>query len=70
MAYNLALYNYIKHTLLKYYYIREQVKDNLVNITYLDTARILIDSLTKLLPSVKHKAFLNLLGLDSSYLEL
>ena len=69
-AYNPALHNRTKHTLLKYYYVCEQVKDNLVNITYLDTARMPADGLTKPLPNIKHKAFLNLLGLNSSYLKL
>jgi len=69
-AYNLALYNCIKHTLLKYHYICEQVKDNLVNIIYFDIVRMPIDGLTKPLPSIKYKAFLDLLGLDSFYLEL
>ena len=49
--------------------MRKQVKDNKVLVTYLNTTKMLANSLTKPLPSVKHKAFLDLLGLKDFYLK-
>lgn len=64
-AYNPNLHARTKHTLLKFRYVREQVNEGLVDITYLDTKRMPADGLTKPLASQKHGAFLELLGFIS-----
>src|SRR6266566_4442161 len=40
IAYNPALYSRTKYTLLKYYYVRNQVKQRLIKVTYLNTKHI------------------------------
>src|SRR6266699_335022 len=52
-----------KHTLLKYHYVREQVKQRLIEVIYLDIKRISADGLTKPLNSHLYPKFLGLLGL-------
>ncbi|KAK2070867.1 hypothetical protein P8C59_005329 [Phyllachora maydis] len=49
VANNPALYARTKHTLLKFRYVREQVKAKIVTIIYLNTKCILADGLTKAL---------------------
>ncbi|KAK2073317.1 hypothetical protein P8C59_007606 [Phyllachora maydis] len=49
-----ALYARTKHTLLKFRYIREQVKAKIVTIIYLNTKYIPADRLTKALPGKPH----------------
>jgi hypothetical protein len=56
-AYNPALHNRTKHTLLKFRYVREKVQKSVVTINYLDTNRIPADGLTKPLAGPKQKAF-------------
>jgi len=70
IAYNLALYNRTKHTLLKYHYVRKQVKQRLIKVTYLDTKRIPADGLTKPLNNYLYFKFLGLLGLKLKPIEL
>ncbi|KAK2068527.1 hypothetical protein P8C59_003161 [Phyllachora maydis] len=50
VANNPALYVRTKHTLLKFRYVREQVKAKIVTIIYLNTKCIPADGLTKALP--------------------
>src|SRR6266699_919613 len=63
-AYDPALHSRTKHTLLKYHYVREQVKQRLIEVTYLDTKRMPADGLTKPLNSHLYPKFLGLLGLE------
>ncbi|KAK2072685.1 hypothetical protein P8C59_007023 [Phyllachora maydis] len=49
VAYNPALHVRTKHTLLKFRYVREQVKAKIVTIIYLNTKYILANGLTKAL---------------------
>ncbi len=63
-AYDPTLHSRTKHTLLKYHYVREQVKQRLIEVTYLDTKRIPADGLTKPLNSYLYPKFLRLLGLE------
>ena len=63
-TYNLTLHNRTKHTLLKYHYVREQIKQRLIEIIYLDTKHISADSLTKPLNNHLYLKFLRLLGLE------
>ena len=63
-AYDPAFYSRTKYTLLKYHYIREQVKQRLIEVTYLDTKRMPADGLTKPLNSHLYPKFLRLLGLE------
>ncbi|KAK2066308.1 hypothetical protein P8C59_000137 [Phyllachora maydis] len=50
VANNPALYARTKHTLLKFQYVREQVKAKIVTIIYLNTKYMPADGLTKALP--------------------
>ncbi len=69
-AYNPTFHSRTKHTLLKYYYIREQIKQQLIEITYLDTKRMPADGLTKPLNSHLYSKFFGLLGLEFKPVEL
>lgn len=62
-AHDPALHQRTKHTLLKFHYIREQVKKGVVAISYIDTNHMPADGLTKALNSFKFRAFIDLLGL-------
>ena len=57
-------HNRTKHTLLRFNYLREQVREGLIEISYLETAKMAADRLTKALIAPKFKIFLDLLGLD------
>ncbi len=70
IAYNLVFYSRTKHTLLKYYYVRKQVKQRLIEVIYLDTKRISADGLIKPLNNHLYLKFLGLLGLKSKFIEL
>lgn len=65
-ANNPTLHARTKHTLLKFHYIREEVKNNLIEVTYIPTTNMVADGLTKPLASPKQQAFLKLLGLKPS----
>ncbi len=69
-AYDLALYSRTKYTLLKYHYVRKQVKQRLIEVIYLDTKRMPADGLIKLLNSNLYPKFLRLLGLEFKPIEL
>ena len=63
-AKNLTLYSKIKHTLLKYRYIKETRQAGIFNILYIDTKRIPADGLRKPLNGITHQKFLNLISLN------
>ncbi len=63
-AYDPTFYSRTKYILLKYYYVREQIKQRLIEVTYLDTKRIPADGLIKPLNSHLYFKFLGLLGLE------
>ena len=69
-AYDFVLYSRTKYTLLKYYYVREQVKQRLIEVTYLDTKCMSADGLIKSLNSHLYSKFLGLLGLEPKFVEL
>ena len=58
-------HNRTKHTLLRFNYLREQVREGLIEISYLETAKIAADGLIKALTAPKFKVFLDLLGLEA-----
>ena len=51
---DLALYSWIKHTLLKYRYIREVRQVGIFDILYIDIKRMPVDGLTKPLSGIAH----------------
>ena len=61
---NPALHSQIKHTLLKYRYIRKTRQAGIFNILYIDTKRIPANGLTKPFNGITHQKFLNLIGLN------
>ena len=63
-AKDLTLHNRIKHTLLKYRYIREIKQARIFNILYIDIKRIPVDGLIKPLNGITHQKFLSLIGLN------
>ena len=58
---NPTLHSRIKHTLLKYRYIRETRQAGIFDILYIDTKRMPVDGLTKPLSGITHQKFLNLI---------
>ena len=62
-VHNLTLHNRTKHTLLKYHYVREQTKQRLIEVIYLDTKRIPTNGLIKPLNNHLYPKFLRLLDL-------
>ena len=63
-AKDLTLHSRIKHTLLKYRYIREARQAGIFNILYIDIKRMPTNGLTKPLNRITHQKFLNLIGLN------
>ncbi len=70
IVYDLAFYSRTKYMLLKYHYIREQVKQRLIEVIYLDIKCISANGLTKPLNSHLYPKFLRLLGLEFKSTEL
>ena len=70
IAYNPTFHSLTKHMLLKYHYVREQVKQRLIKVIYLDTKHIPADGLTKPLNSHLYPKFLGLLSLEPKPAEL
>ncbi len=66
---NLVFYSRTKYMLLKYYYVRKQVKQRLIEVIYLDTKCISADSLIKPLNSYLYFKFFGLLGLELKSVE-
>ena len=67
---DLALHSRIKHTLLKYRYIKEVRQVGIFNILYIDTKRIPVNGLIKPLSGIAHQKFLNLIGLNLIWTKL
>ena len=63
-AKDLALHSRIKHTLLKYRYIRETRQAGIFNILYVDTKRMPVNGLTKPLSGITHQKFLSLISVN------
>ena len=61
---DLALYSRIKHTLLKYRYIREARQAGIFDIFYIDIKRMPVDGLTKPLSGIAQQKFFSLIGLN------
>ena len=59
-----ALRSRIKHTLLKYYYIRETKQTGIFNILYINITRIPVNGLIKPLNGIAYQKFLNLTSLN------
>ena len=53
-----------KHINIRFHFIKEAVKDGLVNYVYLSTDQLPADALTKPLSLAKHKQFFEALGMD------
>ena len=54
-----------KHIDIKWHWIREKVKDKLINFNYVPTSEMAADILTKALPKERHNHLLPLLGIQS-----
>ena len=63
-AKNPALHSRIKHTLLKYCYIKKAKQAGIFNILYIDIKRMPVDGLIKPLSGITHQKFLSLIGLN------
>jgi hypothetical protein len=63
LANNPVYHGRSRHIDIQYHYTREKVVDNTVQLLYLPTAEMVADGLTKALDKIKHKRFLDLLGL-------
>jgi hypothetical protein len=55
-----------RHIDIQYHYTREKVNNNTVQLLYLPTTEMVADGLTKPLGQIKHKRFINPLGLQKS----
>lgn len=53
-----------RHIDIQYHYTREKVNDDTVQLLYLPTVEMVADGLTKALDQIKHRRFLDLLGLE------
>jgi hypothetical protein len=63
LAENPVFHNKTKHIETQYHYVRERVTDGSIQIDYVPTDRMTADGLTKALPRVKFKKFVDQLGL-------
>ena len=61
---DLALHSRIKHTLLKYRYIREVRQAGIFDILYIDTERMPVGGLIKPLSGIAYQKFLSLIDLN------
>ena len=61
---NPALYSRIKHTLLKYRYIKEIKQAGIFNILYINIKRMPVDGLIKPFSGIAYQKFLNLISLN------
>ena len=59
-----ALHSQIKHTLLKYRYIKEARQAGIFDILYIDTKRMPADGLIKPFSGIAHQKFLSLIGFN------
>jgi len=64
LAENPELHQRTKHIDVKYYYVREQVTEGLVDLWYIPTEEIAADGLTKSLALAKHREFVRQLNLQ------
>jgi hypothetical protein len=64
-AYNPILHARTKHTLVRFQYVKEKVKEGLITVVYLETSKMPADGLTKALTLQKYKNFIVLLGLEN-----
>lgn len=55
--------NRTKHIDVRFHYVRDAVKNNLIKVLYISTQEMPADLLTKGLPSVKHYKFIKMLGI-------
>lgn len=55
--------NRTKHIDVRFHYVRDAIKKNLINVSYTQTQEMPADLLTKGLPSVKHYKFMKMLGI-------
>lgn len=53
-----------KHVDIQYHYIRQQVQDKRVFLSYVETQQMVADGLTKPLTAAKHAIFIKMLGLE------
>ena len=65
LAENPAYYSCAKYIQIRIYYIREQVSNRSIELSYVPSTDIAANSFTKLLPGLKHQKFLDQLGLQS-----
>ena len=63
LAKNLISYARTKHVDITYYFIRENLLDNKINLVYKNTSTILVDNLTKPTSYSKFKDFINRISL-------
>jgi len=70
ITYNLIFYSRMKYTLLKYHYVRKQIKQRLIKVIYLDIKHIFVNGLIKPLNNYLYLKFLGLLDLKLKPIEL
>ena len=63
LAENPSFYQHTKYIAVKYHYIREEHAKGLIQLHYCPTKDMKADGLTKLLTPIKHKTFIQQLGL-------
>jgi transposase len=63
LAYNPEYHQRIKHTAIRYYYVRQEVKNKNILIQYISTNDMPADGLTKPLPKDKFNKFIKLINL-------
>jgi transposase InsO family protein len=64
LATNPVYHGRSRHIDIQYHYTREKVNDDTVQLLYLPTVEMVADGLTKALDQIKHRRFLDLLGLE------
>ena len=63
MAKRLKFSKKTKHIIIRYYYVRELVNKNIIQIEYIPTVEIIADALIKPVGQVKFNAFIKKMGM-------
>jgi hypothetical protein len=65
LAENPEFHQRTKHIDIKYHFIRQQVEKGTIHLSYIPTADMVADGMTKPLTAVKHARFIQQLGLTN-----
>ena len=63
IAKNPQFHGRVKHINIKYHFIREQVRDNIIKLVYCETSEMIADMLTKALGRIKFEKFREMAGI-------